>query len=235
MSGAKSRRGRFLMRALRGLAITAATAAMLAACTTGPGYYQPPPPPPVPVQAAQPAYLFGDVVGNRRDRARRMIAAGARALAPGDVAGFLAQYETDLRRETAGTGVDILRQGDQLVVRMPAALTFDSGSAEIKPEFRSTLNEVSRIVSSNRSAYVDVLGHTDTTGSEAVNAALSERRATSVRNYLVSQKVAGVRVATRGYGETMPLRVPEITESDRAANRRVEIRITPLRQGDQRG
>ena len=221
------------MRGFRSLAIAAAGCAMLTACTTGPSYY--PVPPPGPIQVAAPAYLFGGVVGTRKDRARRILAAGARALAPGEVGPFLAQYESALRRETAGTGVDILRQGDQLVVRMPAALTFDSGSAEIKPEFRSTLNEVARIVSSNRSAYVDVLGHTDTTGSEDVNKTLSQRRATSVRDYLVSQKVAGVRVATQGYGESMPLRMPELTEADRAANRRVEIRVTPLRQGDQRG
>ncbi|MDQ3471157.1 MAG: OmpA family protein [Pseudomonadota bacterium] len=181
-----------------------------------------------------PAYLFADVVGNRRDRARKMIAAGARQLAPGDVGAFIGRYETELRRETAGTGVDILRQGDQLVVRMPAALTFDSGSAEIKPEFRSTLNEVSGIVSNNRSAYVDVLGHTDSTGTDDINATLSQRRATSVRDYLVSRKVAAVRIATRGYGESMLLRMPEASESDRAANRRVEIRVTPLRQGDNR-
>lgn len=223
------------MRAVPRFTIAAVGSAMLAACMTGPGDYPLPPPPPMPAQAAAPAYLFGDVIGTRRDRARRILAAGARALAPADVAPFLASYETDLRRETAGTGVDVLRQGDQLVVRMPAALTFDSGSAEIKPQFRSTLDEVSRIVGSNRSAYVDVLGHTDTTGSDSVNLTLSQRRATSVRDYLVTRKVAGVRIATRGYGETMPLRVPELSESDRAANRRVEIRITPLRQGDQRG
>ncbi len=222
------------MRGFRSLFVAGAGTAMLAACATGPTDYPLPPPPPVPVQVAAPAYLFADVIGNRRDRARKIVAAGARALAPGDVGTFLGRYETELRRETAGTGVDILRQGDQIVVRMPAALTFDSGSAEIKPEFRSTLNEVARIVSNNRSAYVDVLGHTDTTGTDEVNAALSERRATSVRNYLVSQKAAAVRIATRGYGESMTLRMPEISESDRAANRRVEIRITPLRQGDNR-
>lgn len=221
------------MRGFRNLSFAVAATAMLGACATAPRDY-PLPPPPLPVQVAAPAYLFADVIGNRRDRARRIIAAGARALGPAEVGAFIANYETELRRETAGTGVDVLRQGDQLVVRMPAALTFDSGSAEIKPEFRSTLNEVSRIVSSNRAAYVDILGHTDTTGSDEVNLALSQRRATSVRDYLVTRKVAGLRIATRGYGETMPLRMPEASESDQAANRRVEIRITPLRQGDQR-
>jgi outer membrane protein OmpA-like peptidoglycan-associated protein len=222
------------MRGFRCLCLAAAGCALLTACTTGPANYPLPLPPPGPVQVAAPPYLFGGVVGTRKDRARKIIAAGARALSPAQVGAFLADYENDLRRETAGTGVDILRQGDQLVVRMPAALTFDSGSAEIKPEFRSTLNEVARIVSSNRSAYVDVLGHTDTTGSEDVNKTLSQRRAASVRDFLVSQKVAAVRVATQGYGEAMPLRMPELTESDQAANRRVEIRITPLRQGDHR-
>ncbi len=223
------------MRGLRCLSVAAAAIIMLAGCRTREADYPlPPPPPPAPVQMVAPAYLFADVVGNRRDRARKMIAAGARQLAPGDVGAFIGRYETELRRETAGTGVDILRQGDQLVVRMPAALTFDSGSAEIKPEFRSTLNEVSGIVSNNRSAYVDVLGHTDSTGTDDINATLSQRRATSVRDYLVSRKVAAVRIATRGYGESMLLRMPEASESDRAANRRVEIRVTPLRQGDNR-
>lgn len=222
------------MRGFRCLFLAAAGCAVLTACTTAPSNYVLPPVPAGPVQIAAPPYLFGGVVGTRKDRARRIIAAGAKALTPAQIGPFLAQYETALRRETAGTGVDILRQGDQLVVRMPAALTFDSGSAEIKPEFRSTLNEVARIVSSNRSAYVDVLGHTDSTGSEDVNKTLSQRRATSVRDYLVRQKVAAVRVATQGYGEAMPLRNPELTESDRAANRRVEIRVTPLRQGDNR-
>ena len=222
------------MHGLRSLSLAAGGCALLTACTTGPSDYVLPPLPPAPMQVAAPPYLFGSVVGTRKDRARRIIAAGARALTPAQVGPFLADYENDLRRETAGTGVDILRQGDQLVVRMPAALTFDSGSAEIKPEFRSTLNEVARIVSNTRSAYVDVLGHTDTTGSEDVNKTLSQRRAASVRDYLVSRKVAGIRVATQGFGEAMPLRMPELTESDRAANRRVEIRITPLRQGDQR-
>ena len=220
------------MRAVTRLSVAVAGCGMLAACVSAPPYYAPPPP--MPVQVTAPAYLFADVIGNRRDRARRIIAAGARPLPPAEVGAFIARYETDLRRETAGTGVDVLRQGDQLVVRMPAALTFDSGSAEIKPQFRSTLDEVSRIVSANRPAYVDVLGHTDTTGGEDVNLALSQRRATSVRNYLVTRKVAAVRIATRGYGESMPLRMPEESESDQAANRRVEIRITPLRQGDQR-
>ncbi len=224
------------MRRIRSRSFAVAAAAMLTACSTGPRDYPLPPPPPLPlpVQVAAPAYLFADVIGDGRDRARRIVAAGARALPPAEVGAFIARYETELRRETAGTGVDVLRQGDQLAVRMPAALTFDSGSAEIKPEFRSTLNEVSRIVSSNRAAYVDVLGHTDTTGSDEVNLTLSQRRATSVRDYLVTRKVAGVRIATRGFGETMPLRMPEVSESDQAANRRVEIRITPLRQGDQR-
>lgn len=221
------------MRAFRSLSLTIAAGAALASsgCTTS-RYAPQPILPRAPAASPQPAYLFGDVIGNRRDRARRIIGAGARALSPANVPAFISQYENELRRETAGTGVDVIRHGDQLVVRMPAALTFNSGSADIKPEFRSTLDEVARIVGKHRSAYVDVLAHTDTTGSDAANKALSDRRATSVRNYLVSRKVAAVRIATRGYGESMPLQLPEITETDRATNRRVEIRVTPLRQGD---
>ena len=217
---------------LSSFGLAASVLLLTSGCSTSP--YAPQPIVPRAPTAAMPSYLFGDVVGVRRDRARRIIASGARALAPAAVPAFISTYESELRRETAGTGVDVIRYGDQLVVRMPAALTFSSGSADIKPEFRSTLDEVARIVSRHRSAYVDVLAHTDTTGSDTVNKSLSERRATSVRNYLVSRKVAAVRTATRGYGESMPLQVPELSEVDQATNRRVEIRVTPLRQGDQR-
>ena len=222
------------MRAFRLLSLTLAASAVIVTggCSSTNRYAPQPIIPRAPAAAPPPAYLFGDVIGVRRDRARRIIASGARPLAPANVAAFIGRYENELRRETAGTGVDVIRHGYQLVVRMPAALTFPSGSADIKPEFRSTLDEVARIVSRHRQAYVDVLGHTDTTGSDAANQGLSQRRAISVRDYLVSRKVAAVRVATRGYGESMPLQMPELSETDQAANRRVEIRITPLLQGD---
>lgn len=219
------------------LAAVAGASIALAGCNTSSDtYVLPPPPQPVNVgPGAAAAYLFGDVIDGRRVRARRIIGAGGKALAPNAVPAYMSRQESELRRETAGTGVDVFRQGNELVVRMPAGLTFDHGSAAIKPQFRSTLNEVARILGSYRQTYVDILGHTDTSGAAEFNQTLSLRRANSVRDYLVSRRIHRSRIATRGYGETMPLKAPDVNESDAAANRRVEIKLAPFVQGDNRG
>ena len=218
----------------------AAAAAMLlaaAGCRTAEEAYVIPPLPRQPVTvdpAATAAYLFGDVIGGRRDRARRIIAAGGKPLTLAQAATYMSRPEAELRRETAGTGVDVFRRGNELVIRMPSGLTFDHGSAAIKPQFRSTLTEVARIVSTYRQTYVDIVGHTDTSGTAEANQALSLRRANSVRDYLASRTVNKARMATRGYGESLPLRVPDTNEADAAANRRVEIKLAPFLQGDNR-
>jgi outer membrane protein OmpA-like peptidoglycan-associated protein len=79
-----------------------------------------------------------------------------------------------------------------------------------------------------------VLGHTDSTGSHEYNQALSERRARSVADYLSARGVSPARMGTRGYGETAPIYQPDDTEMKRAANRRVEIKIVPVREQDLR-
>ncbi len=179
-------------------------------------------------------YLLGDVVGGRHDRAERIIGAGIGAIAGGAVGNYMDRQEAELRRQTAGTGVDVIRSGDDLLLRMPSGITFDYDRFDIKPQFESTLNEVARTLKTYNQTYVDVLGHTDTTGSAEYNQGLSVRRAQSVANYLTGNGVSRARIATRGYGETAPLFLPDDTEVKRAANRRVEIKIVPVREGDTR-
>jgi outer membrane protein OmpA-like peptidoglycan-associated protein len=140
------------------------------------------------------------------------------------------QQEAELRRQTAGTGVDVIRQGDDLILRMPSGITFAYDRYDIQPQFQSTLNEVASTLGTYQQTYIDVLGHTDSTGSDAYNQGLSERRASAVRDYLAGRGVNPVRMAVRGYGETQLLVNPERSEADRAANRRVEIRVVPVRQ-----
>ena len=183
------------------------------------------------VLGAGAGYLFGDVVGGRRDRAERIVGAGIGALAGGAIGHYMDRQEAELRRETAGTGVDIIRQGDELLLRMPAGITFDFNSYAIRPEFRSTLDEVARILASYPQTYVDVLGHTDSVGADDYNQRLSEQRAGAVATYLTAHGISPARIATRGYGETMPIASNE-TEAGRAQNRRVEIKIVPVRQDD---
>ena len=174
-------------------------------------------------------YLLGDVVGGRSDRTAKILGAGIGGLAGAAVGRYMDQQEAELRRETAGTGVEVIRQGDDLVLRMPSGITFAYNRYDVQPQFQSTLNEVASTLAQYQQTYIDVLGHTDSSGSYEYNQGLSERRAQSVASYLASRGVNRARMATRGFGETQLLVSPEQTEADRAANRRVEIRVVPLR------
>jgi outer membrane protein OmpA-like peptidoglycan-associated protein len=174
-------------------------------------------------------YLLGDVVGGRNDRTAKILGAGIGGLAGAAVGRYMDQQEAELRRETAGTGVEVIRQGDDLVLRMPSGITFAYNRYDVQPQFQSTLNEVASTLAQYQQTYIDVLGHTDSSGSYEYNQGLSERRAQSVASYLASRGVNPARMATRGFGETQLLVSPEQTEADRAANRRVEIRVVPLR------
>ena len=174
-------------------------------------------------------YLLGDLVGGHNDRTEQLVGAGIGALAGGAVGAYMDRQEADLRRQTAGTGVDVMRQGDDLILRMPSSVTFDVDRWEVKPQFYGVLDDVGRTLSSYNQTYIDVLGHTDTTGTNEHNQILSERRAASVADYLASRGVAHARMATRGFGETAPLYIPDDTDMKRSANRRVEIKIVPFR------
>lgn len=174
-------------------------------------------------------YLLGDVVGGSHDRNAKVIGMGVGALAGGAVGYYMDRQEAELRRQTAGTGVDVYRNGDELVLRMPSGITFQVDHSDIQPQFQSTLNQVAQTLASYNQTYIDVLGHTDATGSDAYNQALSERRAQSVANYLSARGVAGARIGIRGYGESQPIASND-TEVGRAENRRVEIKVVPVTQ-----
>lgn len=215
-------------------AIVAATA-VTAACTTNPytGQREISRTAVGAVLGAGAGYLLGDVVGGRQDRAERIIGAGIGAVAGGAIGNYMDRQEAELRRETQGTGIDVIRQGDELLLRMPAGVTFDFNSYAIRPQFQATLQEVAQTLASYPQTYVDVLGHTDSVGSDAYNQRLSEQRAQAVADYLASRGINPARIATRGYGETMPIASND-TEQGRAQNRRVEVKIVPVRQDDLR-
>jgi outer membrane protein OmpA-like peptidoglycan-associated protein len=176
-------------------------------------------------------YLLGDLIGGRRDRTERILGAGIGAIAGAGVGQYMDRQEQELRRRTAGTGVVVERQGDELVLTMPSGITFAHDQSNVQPQFQPVLNEVAQTLNAYPSTMIDVLGHTDSTGSDAYNQGLSERRAQAVAAYLSARGVQPVRIATRGYGESQLLVNPENSEADRQANRRVEIRIVPATQG----
>ncbi len=176
-------------------------------------------------------YLLGDVVGGRHDRTEKIVGAGIGAVAGAGIGAYMDAQEKKLREQTAGTGVDVIRDGDNLLLRMPSGITFAYDSAEVQPQFQPTLNEVASTLSQFPKTYIDIYGHTDADGSETYNQGLSERRAQSVASYLAAHGVQSARMATKGYGEMQPIASNETPEG-KAANRRVEIKIVPVTESD---
>lgn len=175
-------------------------------------------------------YLLGDIVGGRNDRTEKLVGAGLGGLAGVAIGSYMDRQERDLRARTAGSDVQVIRNGDDLILRMPSGITFATDSATIDPQFRPTLDRVGEVLGQYDQTYVDIYGHTDSTGTDAYNQTLSERRARSVADYLSTQGVRSVRIATRGFGKTQPIASND-TEEGRAANRRVEIKLVPIERG----
>lgn len=204
-----------------------AVAAGLSSCETAP------PPPPVVRPAAfiplglNAPYLYGDVIGGHHARAAKMKAAKIRPLSPATQAAYMASLDSELRTQTAGIGLDVLNVGNAIVIRIPAAFTFDEGSASVKPQFDATLLEIGREIRNRDKTFVDVFAHTDLSGSPQVNQALSDRRAAAVASYLAGHGVSRARIGSKGLGATVPLYNPETSDTQKAANRRVEIRLVP--------
>lgn len=137
------------------------------------------------------------------------------------------KQEAQLRQQMAGTGVDVQRQGDDIKLIMPGNITFATDSAEISSNFYAPLNDLARTFKQYDQNSIEIVGHTDSTGSYQHNMALSQRRAQSVANYLLAQGVNGARVTTRGAGPDQPV-ASNASESGRSQNRRVEINLRPL-------
>lgn len=171
---------------------------------------------------------LGTLVGGN-DRRNALIGAGIGLLAGGAVGQYLDQQQRDLEAGLAGTGAEVERQGDQLLVTMPSQVTFATDSSQIQPQFYSALNNVAATLQQYPSSYIDVVGHTDATGEAAYNQRLSEMRARAVADYLISRGVNPARIAAYGQGESQPVATNE-TEAGRQANRRVELLITPATQ-----
>jgi outer membrane protein OmpA-like peptidoglycan-associated protein len=169
--------------------------------------------------------LAGVLIGDNRKGA--LIGAGVGALAGAAVGNYMDQQEDQLRARLRGTGVSVTRQGDQLVLNMPGNVTFATDSADISSRFYPVLDSVALVLKEYSQTYVDVMGHTDSTGSADHNQRLSERRAGSVAQYLNSQGVQGQRIVARGMGKNYPIASNE-TPDGRQRNRRVEIVLTPV-------
>ncbi|MEC9068372.1 OmpA family protein [Pelagerythrobacter marinus] len=174
--------------------------------------------------------LLGGLIGGKTGRIIGAVGGGA----IGGVVGYrMDQQIKELRESTAGSGIDVTEvdNGEAILVNLPDGVTFDVGSATLKPAFRSTLDDVAANLTQYPNSLIDVYGHTDSTGSESFNQGLSERRAQTVANYLTSRGVNSARIRWQGFGETMPV-ADNSTDYGRQRNRRVEIKIIPLTQAE---
>jgi len=169
---------------------------------------------------------IGAATGGDRGK-RAAIGAGAGALAGGAVGAYMDHQEAKLRERLRGTGVSVSRVGDDLILNMPGAITFEVDRADIRASFYDVLNSVVLVVQEFDKTIIDVSGHTDSTGDESYNQVLSERRAESVGSYLKAQGVAPGRVVVRGFGERSPIASNDSAEG-RQQNRRVELKLVPI-------
>ncbi|HKN79079.1 MAG TPA: OmpA family protein [Lysobacter sp.] len=172
--------------------------------------------------------LTGDDAVERRQHA--LVGAGLGAIAGGSVGAYQDRQEAELRRQMAGTGVDVVRKGDNITLNMPGNVTFDFDSASVKPQFMPVLDNVAQTLTQYDKTVIEVAGHTDNVGSDSYNQALSQRRANAVASYLGSRGIMQQRMITVGAGESRPIASND-TEAGRSENRRVEITLVPVDQG----
>lgn len=170
--------------------------------------------------------VVGNQVGERDNRTRATGAAVGAAL--GAAGGYLwsqrmEQQKQAMQQVTAGTPVQVSQTADnRLKINIPADAGFATNSAVLNANMYPILQRLAQTLNQNPAATVSVVGHTDSTGSDAINNPLSQRRADAAKAYLVSQGVAASRIATSGAGSTQPI-ASNATVDGRAQNRRVEI------------
>ena len=173
--------------------------------------------------------LAGIISGDdsRERRKRALIAGGVGAIAGGGVGYYMDVQEAELRKELADTGIVFERQGNNIVMAMQGNVTFDLNRSNIKGNFYPILDRLSEILVKRDKTLIEIAGHTDNTGSDAINLPLSLDRANSVSRYLESRGVNPGRLAEMGLGADHPI-LPNNSEQNRRLNRRVEITLVPI-------
>jgi outer membrane protein OmpA-like peptidoglycan-associated protein len=165
----------------------------------------------------------------KQRRQRALLGAGVGALGGGAVGNYMDRQEDELRAQMRDSGVTVTRKGDDVVLNMPGNVTFRTASADLNAQFYKVLDGVALVAKKYDKTIIEVAGHTDNVGGNEYNRQLSQRRATSVAQYLETLGVAEARIITAAGGEEHPI-ASNATEQGRAANRRVEVTFAPLTQ-----
>lgn len=173
--------------------------------------------------------LAGQAIGRDTQGTLTGAAIGA-AVGAGAGAGIghaLDKQEQEYREALATSeAAAVRREGNLLAIVLKGDITFDTGSATVKPGLLSEIQRIAEVMKQYPQTNVIIEGHTDSIGSETANQTLSERRAETVANMLIEQGVNSARISTYGYGESQPLATND-TPDGRRLNRRVEIKIDP--------
>jgi len=170
--------------------------------------------------------LLGAATGGSKGAATGAVLGGAVGAGGGYIwSKKMQEQKAAMERATAGTGVAVSQTPDnRLKLDIPSDVSFDVGRSAIKPNFAPILNQFATSLNQNPVTTVTIIGHTDNTGSDAINNPLSVDRAESARDYLVSRGVARTRIATEGRGSREPV-ADNSTQQGRDKNRRVEIYV----------
>ena len=172
--------------------------------------------------------ISGHDAKERRQRA--LIGAGVGGLSGAAVGAYMDKQEAELREQMRASGVSVTRKGDDVILNMPGNVTFRTASADLNPQFFKVLDGVAQVAKKYDKTIIEIAGHTDNVGGEDYNRQLSQRRASSVAQYLESRGVAEARIMTAAGGEDHPI-ASNSSEQGRAANRRVEVTLAPLKAG----
>jgi outer membrane protein OmpA-like peptidoglycan-associated protein len=166
----------------------------------------------------------------KQRRQRALVGAGVGALAGGAVGGYMDKQESELRALMRDSGVTVTRKGEDIILNMPGNVTFRTASADLNAQFFKVLDGVAQVAKKYDKTIIEIAGHTDNVGDANYNKQLSQRRASAVAQYLMSKGVIEPRIMTAAGGEEHPI-ASNSTEQGRAANRRVEVTLAPLKAG----
>jgi outer membrane protein OmpA-like peptidoglycan-associated protein len=173
------------------------------------------------------AYVANKDESSKKRKKRVLQAAGIGAIAGGGVGYYMDSQEAELRKTLRSTGVSVEREGDTINLIMPGNITFVSAGHDVNGDFYEVLDSVILVLQEFEKTVIVVAGHTDSVGATEYNQALSERRADSVAQYLLSKKIVPARIETIGFGEDAALADNGSAEG-RSLNRRVELSLLPI-------
>lgn len=170
---------------------------------------------------------IGALTSGSKNKGKHMLTGAlAGAAVGGGIGVYMDKQNEELRKSLQGTGVSVSKVGNNITLNMPGNITFKTASYDLSPNFFDVLNSVAKVLKEYDETNIEVIGHTDSTGSRATNMTLSYNRANAVAKYLQNQGVKASRFSIEGYGPDYPIS-SNSTSVGREKNRRVELKLTP--------